>query len=76
MGAKGGNGLVRLALEVECPGLVCTKDGPLASLDGHVILAHDRLAVEDEEGDGTVGLPTVQVTFDVCLDTGQTPEGG
>ena len=76
MGAKGGNGLVRLTLEIERPSIVGSGDCPLASLNRDVILAHDGLAIEDEEGDSAVCLPTVQIAFDVCLDTGQATEGG
>ena len=48
MGAKGGNGLVRLALEIERPSIVGSGDRSLASLNRDIILAYDGLTIEDE----------------------------
>lgn len=70
MGAKGGNGLVRLALEIERPSIVGSGDRSLASLNRDIILAYDGLTIEDEEGDSPVCLPAIEIAFDMCLDTG------
>ncbi len=68
MGSKCRDSFISLTLEIKSPSLVRARNGSLASLDRHVILANNRLAVEDKKWGCLIGLPTVQVTFDMCLD--------
>lgn len=76
MSAEGSHRLVCLTLEVQGPSLVCACDGPFAPLDRNVILANNRLAVEDKERDCFVGFPAIKVGLDVCLNTCQTTQSG
>lgn len=68
--AKSSHSLIGLTLEVKSPSLISTRDSSLSSLDGHVVLTFDGLSVEDEERDCLVGLPVVQIMFDMRLDAG------
>ncbi len=56
--------------------MLCLLVRPTATHDGDLILADDDLSVEYEEGCDAVGLPLVQICFDVRLDSGQASQGG
>lgn len=76
IGTESVDGLFCRGLRVELPSLVGFEIGGTAALEGHVILAGNRLAVKNEEGCYVILLPLIKIQVNVCLDTGQAAESG
>lgn len=75
MRAKGCHSLIGLTLKIESPGFISACDSFLSSLNGNIIFTFDRLAIKDEEGNGSISFPAVKVVLDVRLNAGQTAKG-
>ncbi len=59
VGTEGCNSLVGLTLEIETPSLIRAYDGSLPLLNKDIVLALNRLSIEDEERNRFVGFPAV-----------------
>lgn len=75
VGAKRRYSLLGCGLGVQPPGFIRLLVGLEATLEAHIILSSDGLAIEDEERGDIMFLPEIEVIDDVLFDAGQAAEG-